>query len=66
MQIEGTYKAEVNKMLEYVKSKYDPQIEIDRAHQHHTNSKMHLIIKNFKKSFQSDTKQMKNIKKWEE
>jgi hypothetical protein len=59
MQIEGTYAAEGMKFMEYVESKGDAVIKIVRTHQHDTNSTLLETVKNFKKSFQSDTKQIK-------
>jgi hypothetical protein len=58
--------------VEYVKSKEDPLIQIVRTHQHNTNSALLQTANKFKKSFPSETKQIKNIitknikEKWEE
>jgi hypothetical protein len=38
MQIEGTYIAEVMKLIECVGSKEDAVMQVVRTHQHHTNS----------------------------
>jgi hypothetical protein len=72
MQVEGAYIAETLNLVEYVESKEDPLIQIVRTHQHNTNSALLQTSNNFKKCFQSETKQIKiiitqNIKgKWEE
>jgi phosphopentomutase len=72
IQVEGAYIAETIKLVKYVESKEDPLIQIVRTHQHNTNSTLLQIANKFKKSFQSETKQIKNtiaqnIKgKWEE
>jgi hypothetical protein len=55
------------KLMEYVKSEGNPLMQVVRTHQHHTNT----IVKNYKKNFQSETKQIKNKmaqnkKKWED
>jgi hypothetical protein len=71
MQIEGAYMAEVKKLMEYVEIKEDPVIEIVRTHNHHTNPTLLQAVRNFKKSLQSETKQIKDIiiqnikQKWE-
>jgi hypothetical protein len=70
MQVEGAYIAETLNLVEYVESK-DPLIQIVRTHQHNTNSALLQTANKFKKSFQSETKQIKNITqnikgKWEE
>jgi hypothetical protein len=55
------------KLLGYIESKEDPLIQIVRAHQHHTDSTQLQRFKMFRRSFQSETKQIQNIKeKWEE
>jgi hypothetical protein len=72
MQVEGAYIAETVNLVEYAESKEDPLIQIVRTHQHNTNSALLQTPNKFKKSFQSETKQMKNIitqnmkEKWEE
>jgi hypothetical protein len=56
MQIEGSYTAEVMKLMEYVDRKEDPLIQIVRTHQHHTNSthlKQLKILRNLFKVKQS-------------
>jgi hypothetical protein len=62
MQVEGAYIAETVSLVEYVESKEDPLIQIVRTHQHNTNSALLQTANKFKKSFQSETKQIKNIK----
>jgi hypothetical protein len=58
--------------VEYVESKEDLLIQIVRTHQHNTNSALLQTANKFKYSFQSETKQIKNIVtvnkkgKWEE
>jgi hypothetical protein len=58
--------------VEYVESKEDPLIQIVRTHQHNTNSALLQAANKFKKSFQGETKEIKNIitqnmkGKWEE
>jgi hypothetical protein len=58
--------------VEYVESKEDPLIQVVRTHQNNTNSALLQTANKFKKSFQSETKQIKNIitknikGKWEE
>jgi hypothetical protein len=47
--------------VEYVESKEDPLIQIVRTHQHNTDSALLQTANKFKKSFQSETKQIKNI-----
>jgi hypothetical protein len=44
-----------------VESKEDPLIQFVRTHQHNTNSALLQTANKFKKSFQSKTKQIKNI-----
>jgi hypothetical protein len=72
MQVEGAYIAETINLVEYVESKEDPLIKIVRTHEHNTNSVLLQTANKFKKSFQSETKQIKNIitqnikGKWEE
>jgi hypothetical protein len=56
MQIDG---AEVTKLIEYAESKEHAPIQVSGTHQHHTNSTLLKALKNFKKSFQSKTKQGK-------
>jgi len=60
MQIEGAYIAEVIK-LEYVERKEDSLVEIVRMHNHNTNLTLLQAVRNFKKSFQSEKKQIKDI-----
>jgi hypothetical protein len=38
MQVEGAYIAETDNLVEQVKNKEDPLIQIVRIHQHNTNS----------------------------
>jgi hypothetical protein len=58
--------------VKYVENKEDPLIQIVRTHQHNTNSALLQTANKFKKSFQSEIKQIKNIitqyikGKWEE
>jgi hypothetical protein len=72
MQVEGAYIAETVNLVEYVESKEDPLIQTVRTHQHNTNSALLQTANKFKKSFQNETKQIKNIitqnikGKWEE
>jgi hypothetical protein len=72
MQVEGAYIAETVNLVEYVENKEDPMIQIVRTHQHNTNSALLQTANRFQKSFQSETKQIKNIitqnikVKWEE
>jgi hypothetical protein len=61
MQIEGAYIAKVMKLMEYVESKEDPLIEIVRMHNHNTNLTLLQAVRNSKKSFQSEKKQIKDI-----
>jgi hypothetical protein len=61
IQVEGAYIAETLNLVEYVESKEDPLIQIVRTHQHNTNSALLQTANKFKKSFQSETKQIKNI-----
>jgi hypothetical protein len=61
MQVEGAYIAETVNSVEYVESKEDPLIQIVRTHQYNTNSAFLQTANKFKKSFQSETKQIKNI-----
>jgi hypothetical protein len=57
--------------MEYVESKQDPLVDIVRTHNQNTNSTLLQAVRNFKKSFQSETKQIKHIiaqnikEKWE-
>jgi hypothetical protein len=72
MQVEGAYIAEALNSVEYVEIKEDPLTQIVRTHQHNTKSALLQTANKFKKSFQIETKQMKNIitqkieGKWEE
>jgi hypothetical protein len=59
MQI-GAYIAEIIKLEEYVEHTQDPLMEIVRPHQSNTNSALFQTATNFKKSLQSDTKQIKD------
>jgi hypothetical protein len=61
MQVEGAYITETLNLVEYVESKEDTLIQIVRIHQHNTNSVSLQTANKFKKSFQSETKQIKNI-----
>jgi hypothetical protein len=61
MQAEGAYVVETLNLVEYVESKEDPLIQIVRTHQHNTNLALLQTANKFKKSFQSETKQIKNI-----
>jgi hypothetical protein len=47
------------KLMEYVVSKEDTPIQTVMTHQHHTNSTLLQTVKDFKISFQSETKQRK-------
>jgi hypothetical protein len=58
MQVEGAYIAETLNLVEYVENKEDPLIRIVRTHQHNTNSALLQTANKFKKSFQSETKQI--------
>jgi hypothetical protein len=71
MRVEVAYIAETLNLVEYIESKEDPLIQIVRTHQHNTNSALLQTANKFKKSFPSETKQIKNITqiikgKWEE
>jgi hypothetical protein len=71
MQMEEAYIAETINLVEYVENEEDPLIQIVRTHQHNTNSALLQRANKFKNSFQSETKQIKNITqnikgKWEE
>jgi hypothetical protein len=59
MYVEGAYIAETLNLVEYVENKEDPLIRIVRTHQHNTNSALLRTANKFKKSFQSETKQIK-------
>jgi predicted metal-dependent phosphoesterase TrpH len=61
MQVEGAYIAETVNLVEYVENKEDQLIQIVRTHQHNTNSALLQTANRFNKSFQSETKQIKNI-----
>jgi hypothetical protein len=70
MQVEGAYIAETVNLVQYVENKEDPLIQIVKTHQHNTNSALPKTANKFKKSFQRQTKQIKNITqnikgKWE-
>jgi hypothetical protein len=71
MQIKGVYIEEVIKLKEYVERKQNPLMQIVRKHQPNANSTPFQTASNFKKSLQSDIKQIKttiakNLKeKWE-
>jgi hypothetical protein len=58
MQVEGAYIAETLNFMEYVENKEDPLIQTVRTHQHNTNSALLQTVNKFKKSFQSETKQI--------
>jgi hypothetical protein len=59
MQVEGAYIAETVNLVEYVESKEDPLIQTVKTHRHNTNSALLQTAHIFKKSFQSETKQIK-------
>jgi hypothetical protein len=59
MQVEGAYTAETHNLVEYAGSKEDPLIQIVRTHQHNTDSALLQTANKFKKSFQSETNQIK-------
>jgi len=46
--------------MECVESKEDPLIQIVGTHHHHTNSTLLQTVKNVKKPFRSETKQIKH------
>jgi hypothetical protein len=48
MQIEGTYIAEITKVVECVESNEDTLIQVVRTHQHHRSSTLLGTVKNFK------------------
>jgi hypothetical protein len=71
MQVKGAYIAETVNLVEYVENKENPLMQTVRTHQHNRNSALLQTANKFKKSFQSETKQIKNITqnikgKWEE
>jgi hypothetical protein len=57
--MEAAYIAETLDLVEYVENKEDPLTQIVRKHQHNTNSALLQTANKFKKSFQSETKQIK-------
>jgi hypothetical protein len=59
MQVEGAYIAETLNLVEYVENEEDPLIHIVRTLQHNTNSALLQTANKFKKSFPSETKQIK-------
>jgi hypothetical protein len=59
--VEGAHIAETLSLVEYVESKEVPLIQIVRTHQQNTNSALLQTANKFKKSFQSETEQIKNI-----
>jgi hypothetical protein len=61
MRVEGANRAEIINLVEYVESKEDPLIQIVMTQQHNTNVALLQTANKFKKSFQSVTKQIKNI-----
>jgi hypothetical protein len=61
MPVEGPYIAETLNLVEYVDSKEDPLIQIVRSHKHNTDSALLQTADTFKKYFQSETKQIRNI-----
>jgi hypothetical protein len=62
MQVEGACTVEVMKWMEYVGSKEEPLLQIVRTHLYDTNSVLFQIISNFKKSLQSKTKKIRDIR----
>jgi hypothetical protein len=60
MRLEGAYIAEVMKLMERAESKEDLLIQIVRTHRHHTDSSLLETVKNFKKYFESEMKQIKS------
>jgi hypothetical protein len=65
MQTEGAYITEVIKLEEYVEHTQDPLMHIFRAHQCNTDSTLFQTANTFKKSLQSDTKQIKYTAAWD-
>jgi hypothetical protein len=61
MQVEGAYIAQTLNLVKYVESKEDPLMQIVNTRQHNTNSALLQTANTFKKSLQSETKQIKNI-----
>jgi hypothetical protein len=61
MQVEVAYIAETVNLVEYIESKEDPLIQIVKTHQHNTSWALLQTANKFKKYFQSETKQIKNI-----
>jgi hypothetical protein len=61
MQVEGAYMAETLNLVEYVENKEHPLTQTVRTHLHNTNSALLQTANKFKKSFQSETKQIQNI-----
>jgi hypothetical protein len=51
MQMEGAYKAETIKLVEYVERKEDPPIQIVRTHQYSTNSHYFKQLRNLRNPF---------------
>jgi hypothetical protein len=72
METKAIHKAEVMEVMEYVGSKEDPLIWNVKTYQDHINSTLLQTVQNLKKSFEGETKEIKNIiaqnikGKWEE
>jgi hypothetical protein len=60
MQLEEAYIVEVTKLMEYVGSIEDSQIQIVRTHQHKTNSAMLQTARSLKRELQRGTRQIKD------
>lgn len=61
MPVEGAYIAEVMKLMQYVQSKEDPLMQIVKTCLHDTDSALFPTVNKFKKSFQGERKQIKDL-----
>jgi ubiquinone biosynthesis protein UbiJ len=60
MQLEEAYVIEITKLMEYVESTEDPQIQIVRTHQNNTKSAMVQTARSFRTELQKGTRQIKD------
>jgi hypothetical protein len=60
MQSDAAHAVEITKLLEYVKKKEDPLIQVVRTHQHNNDSTVLQTARYFKTEIQRETRKMKD------
>ena len=59
MQLEAAHAVEITKLAEYVDRKEDPQIQVDRTHQHNTDSVVLQRARCLKTEIQKEMRKIK-------